>query len=102
MQNPPSVMANNKEAVEQLERDGGDGKEIHRCNGFAMIAQKRQPELGGFRAPGRSPHPTRDGSLGYVKAEHEEFPVDARAPQVGFSAAIWKISSRIFLEILRP
>src|SRR5437867_7237108 len=77
MQNLPSVMANNKEAVEQLERDGWDGEEIHHCNGFAMIAQKRQPELSEFRAPGRSPHPTRDGSLRYAEAEHEKFAVDA-------------------------
>ncbi len=59
-----------------------------------MVAKEGQPALGRLRISRRSFHPTRDGSLGKVKAEHEEFPMYPRCPQVGLSATIRKISSR--------
>src|SRR5215831_12066991 len=71
------VMPNNKEAVQQLEGDRRDREEIHGSNRFAMIANKSQPAPGQFFISGCSLHPTRDASLGYVEAEHEQFAVDA-------------------------
>jgi len=40
MENLSSVMANNKEAVQQLEGDRRDHEEIHGNDRFAMIAKK--------------------------------------------------------------
>ena len=52
--NLPSLVANNKEAVQQLERDCRDSEEIHGGNRVAMIANKGLPALGKFWISGRS------------------------------------------------
>ena len=46
--------------------------------GFAVIAEKRKPTLGRFRISGCAPHPAGDGALGYVKAQHAQFAMNAR------------------------
>src|SRR5262249_36278560 len=84
--NASPVMANNKEAVQQLERDRGDGRRIHGCDRLAMIAKKSQPALGKFWVSGCPLHPTGDAALGNLEAEHEQFAVNAGSTQVGFSA----------------
>jgi hypothetical protein len=38
MQDAPPIMADNEETVENSKIDGGDGEEIHRRDGFSMIA----------------------------------------------------------------
>src|ERR1700745_3661160 len=43
-----------------------------------MVSKEDQPALGPVRIFRRRFHPTRDGSLGKVKAEHAEFPMDPR------------------------
>jgi hypothetical protein len=78
VQDAATVMADEEEAVEHVEGESWDGEEVHGGDSFAMIAKKRQPALGGFWAPGYSPHPARDGRLRHLEAEHEEFAVDAR------------------------
>jgi len=70
-----------------------NGEEIHRGNGFPMIAQKCKPAFGRLRISGSPFHPTRDRSLGEIKADRDEFPMYPRRPLVGFSATIWKINS---------
>lgn len=72
----PPVVPNNKEAVQQLERDHGDGEEIHGSNRFAMIAKEGLPAPGKFWLSGRPLHPTRDASFRYIEAKHEQFTVD--------------------------
>ena len=57
-----------------------NGEEIHRGNGFPMIAQKCKPAFGRLRISGSPFHPTRDRSLGEIKAEHDEFPMYPRRP----------------------
>src|SRR5215831_6305645 len=81
--NPSPVMANNKEAVQQLERDCGDGEKVQGRDRFAMMVKKSQPALGQFWVSGCSLHPTGDASLGYLEAEHEPFAVDARSTPGG-------------------
>jgi hypothetical protein len=76
VQDAPPIMADDEEAVEYAEGNRWHGKEIHGCNGFPMVSKKGQPALGPVGISRRSFHPTRDGSLGQVKAENEEFPVD--------------------------
>ena len=78
VQDAPTVMAYEEEAVEHTERECRDREKIYRRDGFAVIAKKRQPAFGGFWAPGCSPHPAGDGRLRYLEAQHEEFAVDAR------------------------
>ena len=77
MQNLPPIVANNKEAVQQLEGDRRDREEIHGCDGVAMIANKGQPAPGQFWISGRMLHPTGDASLAYIEAKHAQFAVDA-------------------------
>jgi hypothetical protein len=55
---------------------GNRGK-VHGGDGFAMIAQKRQPLPSGFRISGRSFHPTGDAALRYVEAQHQKFTMNA-------------------------
>ena len=60
-----------------------------------MVSKKGQPALGPVGISRRSFHPTRDGSFGEVKPSMRSSPWIRGAPQVGFSATIWKINSRI-------
>ena len=78
MQDTPSVVADNEEAVEYAEGDRRDREEVHRSNRFTMVAQEREPSLGGFRISRCSAHPTRNSSFGNVEAEHEKFTMNPR------------------------
>jgi hypothetical protein len=40
-----------KEAVEYTEGDGGNRDEIHRSDGFPVVAKKGEPALGWVRVP---------------------------------------------------
>jgi len=79
VEDAPAVMADDKEAVENAERDGRDGEEVHRCDGLAVIPQEGQPTLCRFRISGCTLHPPGDGSLRDLEAQHEKFAVDARS-----------------------
>ena len=76
MHNPPPTMADDKEAVEDMEREGWDGKEVHCGDHFPMIAQKSEPTFGRLWVSRCPAHPTRDGSLGHIETEHEKFAVN--------------------------
>lgn len=79
MQNTPAIVADDKETVEDAERDRGHCEEVHRRNRFPVILKKCAPTLGWPGISGRPLHPARDGSLGDVKAQHEEFAMYARS-----------------------
>ena len=78
VQNAPTIMADDKEAVEDPEPDRWNGKEIHGGDGFAVITKKGKPALARLTVPRRSFHPAGNGSLGNIKTPHEQFSVDAR------------------------
>src|ERR1700722_3812133 len=78
VQDATPVMANDEKAIEQVEGDSGDRKEVHGGDGFAVIVKKRKPTLGRCRISGCTAHPAGDGALRYLEAEHEEFAMDAR------------------------
>src|ERR1700730_2559859 len=78
-QDKQAGVADDKETVEDAERDRGHGEEVHRCNRFPVILKKCAPTLGWPGISGRALHPARDGSLGDVKAQHEELAVNARS-----------------------
>jgi len=79
MQDKPAIVADDKETVEDAERDRGHCEEVHRRNRFPVILEKCAPTLGWPGSSGRALHPARDGSLGDVKAQHEELAVNARS-----------------------
>src|ERR1035438_1431996 len=78
VQDAPPVMADDKKAIEQVEGDSGDGKEVHGGNDFAVIVKKRKPTLRRCRISGCTAHPAGDRALRYLETEHKEFAVDAR------------------------
>jgi hypothetical protein len=78
VQDAPTIMTDDEEAVEHAERNRWRGEEIHGRNRFPMVSKERQPALGPVRISRCSLHPTGDSSLGKVKAEHAEFPMDPR------------------------
>ncbi len=78
VQDSSTIVADDEKAVEHAERDRWDGEEVHCRNGLAMVSKEGQPVLGPVRVFRRSFHPTGDGSLGKVKAEHEEFAMNPR------------------------
>jgi hypothetical protein len=59
-----------------------------------MVTQKSEPTLGWIRVWGGSFHPAGNGSFGNIGTDYKKFSVDAGAPQLGFSATVWKIRSR--------
>jgi len=46
MQDTPAMVADDKETVEDAERDRGHGEEVHRRNRFPVILKKRAPTFG--------------------------------------------------------
>ena len=78
VKNSPPIMRDDKEAIENAEGECRHGEEVHRCDGFAVIAQERRPTLCRIGIPRRLAHPAQHGSLRNVEAEHLELAVNAR------------------------
>ena len=78
VQNASTVVTDDEEAVEHTEGNRWNGEEVHRRDGFPMIAQKGEPAFGRFGISRCSFHPARDRSLGNIETEHEKLAVDAR------------------------
>ena len=79
LQNPPAIVADDKEAVEDAEGDGGNGEEVHGRNRFSVIRKKRAPALGWPGLPRGPFHPARDGSLRNLEPQHKKLTVDPRS-----------------------
>jgi hypothetical protein len=82
MNNLSPVMANNKEAVQQVEGDRRDSEKIHGGDHFAMIAKKGLPAPGKSWILGRSLHPAGDASLGYIEAQQPPAATHRKAHQL--------------------
>ena len=78
MQDAPTVMTDDKKAVQEAERDRRHGEEVHGRNRFPVILKKRAPTLSWLGFSRNPLHPAGDGSLGDVKAQHEKLAVNAR------------------------
>jgi hypothetical protein len=72
VQDAATIMADDKEAVEDAEGQRWDRKEVHRSDCFTMITHERKPAFCGLGVSRRFAHPAGDGSLGNVEAEHEK------------------------------
>src|ERR1035441_1368793 len=83
VKNTPPVMRDDEKAVQHSEGQRWHSEEIHRGDGFTMIAQKGRPSPGRLRTPRRFPHPTQHRSLRKIEAEHFQFAVNARCAPRG-------------------
>jgi len=72
MQDPPAIVADDKEAVEDAEGDRGHGEEVHGRNRFPVIRKKRTPAPGWLGISRRPLHPAGET----VETQH-----DASEPQ---------------------
>jgi hypothetical protein len=78
VQNAPTIVADDEEAVEHTERNRWHSEEVHRRNRFPMVSKEGAPTFGRVRISRRSAHPARDRSLGEVKTKHDQLTMDAR------------------------
>src|SRR5262249_19456056 len=78
VQDAPTVVGDDEEAVEYSKRNCWNREEIHCRDGFPMVAKKGEPTLGRLRISRRSFHPTGDAPFRDIKTEHENFAMDAR------------------------
>lgn len=77
MQDTPTIIIDDDEAVVDSERKRRNGEEIHCRDCFLMISKKGKPTPGRMRDPGGSFHPAWDRSLGNIEFEHQKLTVDA-------------------------
>ena len=73
LENPPPGMMDDEEAVEQAASKSRHREEVHRRNGFAMIAQECRPAPCRLSVSGSLPHPPQNGSLRDLESEHLQF-----------------------------
>ncbi len=69
MNDPPPVMANHKEAIQNTESGRGDCKEVHPRNRFAMIPQEDPPTLPRIPLTPNLSQVPRDGPLRNLQAK---------------------------------
>ena len=100
MQDPPTIVADDKEAVEDAEGDRGHGEEIHGRDRFPVIHKKRMPALDRLGISGRSLHPRETLRSDTSKPSMSSSPWMRGAPQVAFSAIIRKIRPRTSFDSL--
>lgn len=74
----PPVMRNNEETVEDAEGERWHDEEIHRCDGFPVIAQESRPSFRRLGTSRRFPHPTQHSSFGNIEAEYLQFTMNTR------------------------
>jgi hypothetical protein len=78
VQDTAAIMADDEETIEHAECDRGHGEEVHGRNRFPVIRKKCAPTFDGLGVSRCPLHPAGDGSLGYIKAQHEKLAVNAR------------------------
>ena len=102
MQNLPSVMADNEEAVGDAERNRWTVKKSMAAMASPVIVGECEQAHGGFMISRCAPHPVGNGSLRDIEAVYEKLAMDARRSHVVFSTTMRKIRSRISLGSLFP
>jgi hypothetical protein len=79
----PPIVPDHEKAVEQAEGHGRDREEVHGGDGLAVIAEKSQPSSSRLRVSRCSLHPAGDAPFRHVKAEHQQFTVNAGSAPSG-------------------
>jgi hypothetical protein len=100
VQDAPAVVGNNEEAVQEAKRSRWNGEEVHRGDGFAVVSQESKPAQRWFRLSGARFIQREMVGSETSKPNIKSSPWIRGAPQVGFSATIRNITSRISFEIL--
>jgi hypothetical protein len=83
MQNPAPAVLDHEEAIQDMEGQGGHGKEIHGNNGFAMIGKKGMPAPGRIAAAPDASQISGDCAFRNLEAKLAEFSVDPRRSPSG-------------------
>ena len=78
MKNAPTIMRNDKEAVDHAEGESRHREEVHRCNRFAVIAQKGRQTYCRFGIPRRISHPPQRAPLRNIEARHLQLAMNTR------------------------
>src|SRR5437870_11140743 len=74
-------MTDHEETIKQAKGHRRNREKVHRSNGFAMIAKKREPPFRRFRVSRRMTHAAGNGSLGNIESQHQELTVNTRCAQ---------------------
>jgi len=69
MQNSTSTMFDDEEAIQDSEREGRHGEEVHGGDDLAVIAKESSPELAGLVPGILMPEIARNSAFGDVEAE---------------------------------
>src|SRR5712664_3905095 len=101
VQDTPTIVADDEEAIKHAEGDRRNTEEVHRGNRFPVIAEKGKPAHGRLRISRCPFHPTRDRSLRGIKTEHERLAMVAWRSRVGFSTTIRKTNSWTSFDVGR-
>jgi hypothetical protein len=78
LQDAPTIVRDDEEAVEHAEGDRPDCEEIHRGDSFVVASKKGELLFGWLGISRRLAHPAADRLLGDIKTEHEKLAMDAR------------------------
>jgi hypothetical protein len=78
MQDTPTAVADDEQAVKHTERESWDREEVHRRDHFPMVTQKGEPTFGSLGISRHPAHPAGDSPLGNVKTQHQQLAVDTR------------------------
>jgi hypothetical protein len=78
VQNSSPAVRNDEETVKHAEGERRHSEEVHRGDGFAMVAQKCRPAFGRLRISRSFLHPTQHGFLRNIEAKHLQFSVNPR------------------------
>lgn len=92
-QDPAPMVSEDDQDEEHAQPSGGNGNEVDRHQIPDMVREERPP---GLRRRCRALRDqARDGTLGHVDAELQEFAMDRGAPHSGLAAAIWRTRAMI-------
>src|ERR1700737_3470729 len=94
MQDAPTIVADDEEAAQHTERNRWHGEEVHRRNCLPMVRRKAIQRLAGSGSLGARFIQREIVLSERSKPSMRSSPWIRGAPQVGFSATIWKINSR--------
>src|SRR5882724_2963186 len=95
MHDPPSVVSQNQEYVQDLKPKGRHGKEVDRNHGLDVVLKEGPPGLQRWLPVAYDV--LAHAGLTDVDAKFEQFAMDAGRTQSGFSRHILRISARTSL-----
>ena len=83
MEDLASAMFNDEAAIQDSEREGWHGEEIHCCDELTMIANKSSPEFTCLVGRREALDVSRDGAFGNFESKFKKFTVNSRSAPTG-------------------